>query len=117
MARAKTAVARHKRTKKILKAAKGYYGARSRLLRTAKEVVTAAGVDAYFGRKIKKRDFRGLWITCISAATKALDLSYSRFMNGLKRAKVGINRKMLAELAISDPNAFKSLVETAKKAL
>lgn len=117
MARARSAVARHKKTKKILKAAKGYYSARRRLLRTAKEAVTAAGVDAYFGRKQKKRDYRGLWITRISAATRALDFPYGRFINGLKKAQVVINRKMLAELAVSDPKTFENLVNIAKKSL
>ena len=117
MSRAKTSVAIHKRTKKILKAAKGYYSARRRLLRTAKEAVTAAGVDAYFGRKQKKRDYRSLWITRISAATRALDFPYGRFINGLKKAQVVINRKMMAELAVSDPKAFEDLVNISKKAL
>lgn len=117
MARVKTAVARHKRIKKTLKAAKGYYGARHRLYRTAKEAVTAAGVDAYFGRKQKKRDYRSLWIIRISAATKALNFSYGRFINGLKKAKVAINRKILADLAVTDPKAFEILVGIAKKAL
>ena len=117
MARIKGAMATRKRRKKVLKAAKGYYGGKHRLFKTAKQAVMKSGQYAYIGRKQKKRDFRSLWITRISAACKMNGINYSRFMYGLKKSGIELNRKMLSELAISDPDAFSSLVETAKSAL
>lgn len=117
MARVKGALSTRKRHKKILKLAKGYRGGKSRLYRVANQAVMKSLSYAYVGRKLKKRDFRSLWITRISAACKMNDINYSRFMNGLKRANVEINRKMLSEIAINDPAAFTQLVETAKKSL
>lgn len=117
MARVKGAMMTRKRRKKILKLAKGYYGAKSKLFKTAKEAVMKSGQYAYIGRKQKKRDFRSLWITRISAACKLNDINYSTFINGLKKANIDLNRKMLSEVAISDPEAFKGLVEKAKAAL
>jgi large subunit ribosomal protein L20 len=103
--------------KKILKRARGYYGARSRLYRTAEQAVEKAGVHAYAGRKIRKRDFRALWTARINAAARLHDLSYSRFMNGLKQSGVALNRKMLASIAVDDPAAFAHLADAAKRAL
>ena len=117
MARVKGAMATRKRRKKVLKLAKGYFGGKSRLFKTAKQAVMKSGNYAYIGRKQKKRDFRRLWITRISAACKANGMNYSTFMNGLKKAGVELNRKMLSEIAISDPAAFTALTETAKSAL
>ena len=117
MARVKGALSTRKRHKKILKLAKGYRGAKSKLFRTANQAVMKSLVYAYTGRKLKKRDFRSLWITRISAACKMNDINYSRFMNGLKKANIEINRKMLSEIAIADPAAFTQLVEKAKAAL
>lgn len=117
MARVKGAMATRKRRKKILKLAKGYFGAKSKLFKTAKEAVMKSGNYAYIGRKQRKRDFRRLWITRISAACKANGVNYSTFMNGLKKANIELNRKMLSEIAIADPAAFTSLVEKAKAAL
>ncbi len=117
MARIKGALATRKRRKKILKLAKGYFGAKSKLFKTAKEAVMKSGNYAYVGRKQKKRDFRRLWITRISAACKMNDINYSSFINGLNKAGVQINRKMLADLAVNDAKGFASLVKTAKKAL
>lgn len=114
MARVKGALSTRKRHKKILKLAKGYRGAKSKLYRIANQAVMKSLSYAYVGRKLKKRDFRSLWITRISAACKMNDINYSRFMNGLKKANIEINRKMLSEIAISDPKAFTQLVETAK---
>ncbi len=114
MARVKGALSTRKRHKKILKLAKGYRGAKSKLYRVANQAVMKSLSYAYVGRKLKKRDFRSLWITRISAACKMNDINYSRFMNGLKKANIEINRKMLSEIAISDPAAFTQLVETAK---
>ncbi len=114
MARVKGALSTRKRHKKILKLAKGYRGAKSKLYRVANQAVMKSLSYAYVGRKLKKRDFRSLWITRISAACKMNDINYSRFMNGLKKANIEINRKMLSEIAISDPQAFTQLVETAK---
>ena len=105
MARVKGAMATRKRRKKVLKLAKGYFGGKSRLFKTAKQAVMKSGNYAYIGRKQKKRDFRRLWITRISAACKANGMNYSTFMNGLKKAGVELNRKMLSEIAISDPAA------------
>lgn len=117
MARIKRAIMTHKRRKKVLKFAKGYYGAKSKQFRTAKEAVMKSGQYAYIGRKQKKRNFRQLWITRISAACKANGVNYSTFINGLKKAGIELNRKMLSEIAIHDPAAFTALVEKAKAAL
>ena len=117
MARVKGAIMTRKRHKKVLKLAKGYFGAKSKLFRTANEAVMKSLTYAYVGRKLKKRDFRSLWITRISAECKVNGINYSRFMNGLKKSGIVLNRKMLAELAVSDKVAFAALVETAKKAL
>ena len=117
MARVKGAMMTRKRHNKVLKLAKGYYGSKSKLFRTAKEAVMKSGQYAYIGRRLKKRDFRRLWITRISAACKANGTNYSTFINGLKKANIDLNRKMLSEIAISDPAAFTSLVEQAKAAL
>ncbi len=117
MARIKGALATRKRRKKVLKLAKGYYGAKHKLFKTAKEAVMKSGQYAYIGRRQKKRDFRRLWITRISAAAKMNGMNYSTFMNGLKKAGITLNRKMLAELAVSDAAAFTALVEKAKAAL
>ena len=117
MARIKGAMMTRKRRKKVLKLAKGYYGAKSRLFKTAKEAVMKSGQYAYIGRRQRKRDFRRLWITRISAAAKMNGMNYSTFMNGLKKAGIYLNRKMLAELAVSDAAAFASLVNKAKDAL
>lgn len=117
MARIKGAVTTRKRRKKVLKLAKGYFGAKSKLFKTAKEAVMKSGNYAYIGRRLKKRDFRRLWITRISAAAKINGMNYSTFMNGLKKAGIDLNRKMLAELAVEDAAAFKALAEKAKVAL
>lgn len=117
MARVKGALMTRKRRKKVLKAAKGYYGSKHALFKTAKQAVMKSGQYAYVGRKQKKRDFRRMWITRISAACKANGMNYSTFMNGLKKAEIDLNRKMLAEIAASDPAAFTALTEAAKKAL
>lgn len=117
MARVKGAMMTRKRRKKTLKMAKGYYGAKSKLFKTAKEAVMKSGNYAYIGRKQKKRDFRKLWITRISAACKQNGMNYSTFINGLKKAGIELNRKMLSEIAISDPAAFTALTEKAKDAL
>lgn len=115
MARVKRAMNSRKKHKKVLKLAKGYYGGKSKLFKTANESVIRALRNAYVGRKLKKRDFRKLWIARINAAARMNGLSYSRFMNGMKIAGVDINRKMLSEIAINDPKAFAELVEVAKK--
>ena len=117
MARIKGAMMTRKRRNKTLKLAKGYYGAKSKHFKMAKQQVMKSGNYAFAGRKQKKRDFRRLWITRISAAVKMHGMNYSTFMNGLKKAGITLNRKMLSELAINDAAAFASLVETAKKAL
>ena len=117
MARVKGAMSTRKRHKKILKLAKGYRGAKSKLYRVANQAVMKSLSYAYVGRKLKKRDFRSLWITRISAACKMNGINYSRFMNGLKKANIEINRKMLSEIAINDPAAFTQLVEIAKSNL
>ena len=116
MARIKGATMTRKRRNKVLKLAKGYYGSKHSLFKTAKQAVMKSGQYAYIGRKQKKRDFRSLWITRISAACKLNGMNYSTFMHGLKVAGIEINRKMLSELAISDPAAFTKLVEISKKA-
>ncbi len=117
MARIKGAIMTRKRRKKVLKLAKGYFGAKSKLFKTAKEAVMKSGNYAYIGRRLKKRDFRRLWITRISAAAKMNGMNYSTFMNGLKKAGIELNRKMLAELAVEDAAAFAALAEKAKAAL
>lgn len=117
MARVKGAMVTKKKHKKVLKLAKGYFGAKSKQYRTANEAVMKSLVYAYTGRRLKKRDFRRLWITRISAAAKMNGINYSRFMNGLKKAGIDINRKMLSEIAISDAAGFSALVEKAKAAL
>ena len=116
MARVKGAMTTRKRRKKVLKLAKGYFGSKSRHFKMAKQAVNKSGNYAYIGRKQKKRDFRRLWITRISAGCKANGMNYSTFMNGLKKAGITLNRKMLSEIAISDPAAFTSLCEQAKAA-
>ena len=116
MARVKGAMMTRKRRNKILKLAKGYWGAKSKHFKMANQAVMKSGVYAYTGRKLKKRDFRSLWITRISAACKMNGMNYSSFMHGLKTAGIEINRKMLSEMAISDPAAFTQLTEIAKKA-
>ncbi len=117
MARVKGALSTRKRRNKVLKLAKGYWGAKSRHFKMAKQAVMKSGNYAYVGRKQRKRDFRRIWITRINAACRANGVSYSVFMNGLKKAGVTLNRKMLSEIAIADSAAFKALVETAKAAL
>ncbi|ADK16489.1 MULTISPECIES: 50S ribosomal protein L20 [Clostridium] len=117
MARVKRAVNARKHHKKILKLAKGYYGGKSRLFRTANETVLRALRYSYIGRRLKKRDFRKLWIARINAATRMNGLSYSKFINGIKTAGINMNRKMLSEIAINDPKGFTELVEVAKKQL
>ena len=114
MARVKGAMMTRKRRNKTLKLAKSYWGSKFKM---AKQAVKKSGVYAYIGRKQKKRDFRRLWIARISAAVKPYGMNYSRFMNGLKKAGIEMNRKSLSELAITDAAAFGALVETAKKAL
>ena len=117
MARVKGALATRKRRKKVLKLAKGYWGAKSKHFKMAKEAVMKSGNYAYIGRKQKKRDFRRLWITRISAGCKANGINYSTFMNGLKKANIALDRKVLSDIAISDPNGFAALCEQAKNAL
>jgi large subunit ribosomal protein L20 len=117
MARVKRGVTAHARHKKVLKLAKGYYGARSRVFRVAKQAVIKAAQYAYRDRRCKKRDFRRLWVVRINAAARLNGLSYSKFMNGLKRAEIAVDRKMLAEIAVFDASAFAQLAEKAKAAL
>lgn len=117
MARVKGALATRKRRNKTLKLAKGYFGAKSKLFKTAKEAVMKSGNYAYIGRRQKKRDFRRLWITRISAAAKMNGMNYSTFINGLSKAGVQINRKMLADIAVNDADGFAALAKTAAKAL
>ena len=117
MARIKGAMMTRKRRKKVLKLAKGYFGAKSKHFKMAKQAVMKSGNYAYIGRKQKKRNFRSLWITRISAACRMNGVNYSTFMNGLKKAGITLNRKMLSELAINDAAAFTALVEKAKAAL
>jgi large subunit ribosomal protein L20 len=117
MARVKRGVQAHRRHKKILKLAKGYFNARRKVFRVAKQAVTKAGQYAYIGRKQKKRQFRSLWIVRINAAARLHGLSYSRFMNGLLKANVTLDRKALADIAIHDPAAFGAIAEQAKRAL
>ena len=117
MARVKGALATRKRRKKTLKLARGYWGAKSKHFKMAKEAVMKSGNYAYIGRKQRKRDFRRLWITRISAGCRVNGVNYSTFMNGLKKAGITLNRKVLSEIAIADPQAFTALVEKAKSAL
>lgn len=117
MARVKGAMMTRKRRNKTLKLAKGYWGAKSKHFKMAKQQVMKSLTYAYTGRRLKKRDFRQLWITRISAACKLNGMNYSTFMNGLKKAGVQLNRKMLSEIAIADPAAFTALTEQAKAAL
>ncbi len=117
MPRVKRGVVAHRRHKKILKQAKGYYGARSRVFRVAKQAVTKAGQYAYRDRRQRKRQFRSLWITRINAQSRANGLSYSRLINGLKKADIALDRRVLADLAVHDKPAFTAIVEQAKAAL
>ena len=117
MARIKGAMMTRKRRNKILKAAKGYWGAKSKHFKMAKQAVLKSGNYAFAGRKMKKRDFRKLWIARISAQAKACGMNYSTFIHGLKNAGIDLNRKMLSELAVYDKDAFAALVEKAKAAL
>ena len=117
MARVKGAMMARKRRNKVLKMAKGYWGAKSKHFKMAKQAVMKSGNYAFAGRKMKKRDFRSLWITRISAQAKVCGINYSRLMHGLKLAGIDLNRKMLAELAVSDKEAFAAIVEQAKAAL
>jgi large subunit ribosomal protein L20 len=117
MPRVKRGVTARARHKKVLKLAKGYYSARSRVYRVAKQAVIKAGQYAYRDRKAKKRVFRSLWIARINAAARQFGLSYSRFMNGLKRASIGVDRKALADMAVHDHDGFGRLAEMAKSAL
>jgi len=117
MARIKRSVNANKRRKKVLKLAKGYFGAKSKQYKTAKQAVMRSMSYAYVGRRLKKRDFRKLWIIRINAAARLNGISYSRLINGLKLAGVEINRKMLADMAINDPAAFTKVVDVAKKKL
>ena len=116
MARVKTAIITRKKHKKILKRAKGYYGAKHYRFRMAKQAVMKSGMYAYVGRKDKKSNFRKLWISRINAAARMNGITYSNLINGLKKANVVINRKMLAELAVNDPKAITEIAEIAKKA-
>ena len=117
MSRVKRGVVARRRHKKVLKQAKGYYGARSRVFRVAKQAVTKAGQYAYRDRRQRKRQFRSLWITRINAASRANGMSYSRLIAGLKKANIELDRRVLSELAVNDKVAFKTLVESAKTAL
>jgi large subunit ribosomal protein L20 len=117
MARVKRGVTARRRHKKILNEAKGYYGFRSRVLRIAKQAVTKAGQYAYRDRKVKKRVFRGLWITRINAQARANGISYSRLIAGLKKASIALDRRVLADLAVHDKDAFAAVVNQAKAAL
>lgn len=117
MARVKGAMMTRKRRNKTLKLAKGYFGAKSKHFKMAKQAVMKSGRYAYIGRKQKKRDFRKLWITRISAAAKMNGMNYSTFMNGVNKAGINLNRKMLSEIAISDPAGFTAIAEKAKAAL
>ena len=114
MAKIKHSVATRKRKKRLLKKAKGYWGDRSKQYRQARRALMHALVYAYRDRRVKKRDFRRLWITRINAACRAAGITYSKFINGLKKAKVSLDRKILADLAVKDTHAFKKLVEIAK---
>lgn len=117
MARVKGALSTRKRRNRVLKAAKGYWGSKSRHFKMAKQAVMKSGNYAFIGRKQKKRDFRALWITRISAQAKVCGINYSQLMHGLKLAGIDLNRKMLSEIAVSDKEAFAAIVEKAKAAL
>jgi large subunit ribosomal protein L20 len=117
MPRVRKGAARNRSRKRVLKAVKGYRGATGRQLRLAKEATVRAAVNARVGRKLKKRDYRGLWIIRINAACKTREIRYSQFISGLKKASIELNRKMLSEIAIADPAAFDLIVEKAKAAL
>ena len=117
MARIKGAMMTRKRRKKTLKLAKGFYGSKSKHFKMAKQQVMKSGTHAFAGRKMKKRQFRNLWIARINNEVRPQGINYSSFMNGLKKAGIDLNRKMLSEMAIHDPASFSALVETAKKAL
>lgn len=117
MARVKRAISGHKKRRKVMKLAKGYFGAKSKLYKIANQAVIKALSSAYVGRKLKKRDYRKLWIARINAAARMNDISYSRLINGLKLAGIEINRKMLADLAVNDAAAFTELVNLAKEKL
>ena len=117
MARVKRGVTARAKHKKVLKKAKGYYGARSRVYRVANQAVTKAGQYAYRDRRQKKRQFRRLWIVRINAAARMFDMSYSRFMDGMNKASIEVDRKMLADLAVNDIDTFEKLTEKAKAAL
>lgn len=117
MARVKRSVVARARHKKVLKKAKGYYGARRKVYRVAKQAVIKAGQYAYRDRRQRKREFRALWITRINAAARANGLSYSRLMNGLKKADIEVDRKVLADIAVHDPEAFAAIAEQAKASL
>ena len=117
MPRVKRGVQAHARHKKVLKSAKGYYGARRKVFRVAKQAVIKAGQYAYRDRRVKKREFRALWIQRINAAARMCDLSYSRFIDGLNKAGVEVDRKMLADIAVHDMPAFRQLADKAKAAL
>ncbi|HEW79759.1 MAG TPA: 50S ribosomal protein L20 [Phycisphaerales bacterium] len=117
MPRVRKGAARHQAKKRILKAVKGYRGPAGRLYRQAKEATVRANVNARIGRKLRKRDFRGLWIIRLSAACRQRGIGYSQFINGCKKANIGLNRKMLSEIAIADPTGFDAVVEAAKAAI
>ncbi|BCW87360.1 50S ribosomal protein L20 [Alphaproteobacteria bacterium SO-S41] len=119
MSRVKRGVTSHAKHKKILKAAKGFYGRRKNTIRTAKAAVDRAGTNAYIGRKLRKRDFRGLWIQRINAAVREVSpsMTYARFIDGLAKAGIGVDRKILSDLAITQPEAFKALVDQAAAAV
>ena len=117
MPRVRKGAARHRAKKRVLKAAKGYRSATSRQYRMAKEAIVRAAVNARVGRKLRKRDFRGLWIIRINAACRQRNIRYSQFINGCKKANIALNRKMLSEIAIADPAGFDTIVETAKAAI
>ncbi|CAA0106016.1 50S ribosomal protein L20 [BD1-7 clade bacterium] len=117
MARVKRGVIARRRHKKVLKQAKGYYGARSRVFRVAKQAVIKAGQYAYRDRRQRKRQFRSLWITRINAASRANGISYSQFINGLKKANITLDRRVLADVAVHDKEAFAAIVSKAKEAL
>ena len=114
MARVKTGKITRKKHKKVLKLAKGYYGAKSTRFRMAKQAVMKSGQYAYVGRKLRKRDFRRLWIARINAAARANGINYSTLINGMKKANINVNRKMLAEMAVNDPKAFSEIVAAVK---
>ena len=117
MPRVRKGAARHQAKKRILKAVKGHRGSAGRLLRLAKEATVRAAVNARVGRKLRKRDFRALWITRLNAACRQRDLRYSQFIDGCKKANIQLNRKMLSEIAIADPAGFDAIVDAAKAAI